>query len=311
MAFTLADAGFEVWLANIRGTTPSKNHTHLDADKELDYWDFGMDEVGTLDLPLMIDLILQETETDQIYYACHSAGCGVFLVGLMDVPELNNKIKASFLLAPGAFYGSGYTPITLFFPPFLERQWERLVVGIFGGKLSGEASILLTALDLPTDKICGWSFMRCGICDNLLFAIFGADPEQMDYNNLSNLMTKIMDIGALKIFFHVKQIYDACEFQRFDYGETRNLLEYGSANPPLYDMSRMAVPTYIFYGEGDNFVTPWDMARLKSAIPVEYMKGFHQVEWHKFNHIDFFMGKDADVLVYHKIRQIMHEIEQE
>lgn len=71
----------------------------------------------------------------------------------------------------------------------------------------------------------------------------------------------------------------------------------------------MAVPTYIFYGENDNLATPENSERTRDAIPSKYMKGFYKVEWSLFNHIDFLMAKDADVLVYHKIRDIIHELE--
>ncbi|CAL8131341.1 unnamed protein product [Orchesella dallaii] len=311
MAFTLVDAGYDVWLANMRGTTPSKIHTHFNTDRDVDYWDFGIEEVSTFDLPLMVDLILQKSGSDQIFFACHSGGCGILLAGLVNVPKLNNKIKASFFLAPFGFSGSTYNPTFVLFPPILGTRWETIVWNVFGGKLSGEPSPLLTALGLTTEKICGWSFMRCGICDNLLFALYGADPEQMDYNNFPNMLKKLQDNGALKIFFHAIQLDETCQFQKYDYGQTRNLLEYESANPPLYNLSTMTVPIYIFYGEGDNFLTPWDMARMQDAIPRKYLKGFHRVDWHKFNHIDFLMAKDADILVYHKIRDIMEKIELE
>ncbi|CAL8131355.1 unnamed protein product [Orchesella dallaii] len=308
LAFTLADAGYDVWLANMRGTTPSKNHTHLNADKDSDYWDFGTEQVATLDLPLMIDLILLETGIDIIYYVCHSGGCTTMLVGLADVPELNNKIKASFLLGSGGFVGSGPNPIFVLFQ-LIGKPLAHIALRITGGKMDGEPSALLTTLGLTKENICGWSFMRCGICDNFIFALYGADPEQMDYSNFPNIMKKMQDNGPLKIFIHATQMYETCEFQRYDYGKTRNLLEYGNANSPLYDLSRMTVPTYIFYGEGDNFLSQWDMERLRDAIPAKYMKGFHRVAWPKFNHLDFLIAKDADVLVYHKIRDIMDKLE--
>ncbi|CAL8131349.1 unnamed protein product [Orchesella dallaii] len=308
IAFTLADAGYEVWLANIRGTTPSRNHSHFNADIDYEYWDFGSDQVGTFDLPLMINLMLQETGTDQIYYACHSAGCEVLYAGLVDVPELNNKIKASFLLAP-AFIGTGYSPFFMLFPAFLGKPLEHFILNFFRARYIGEPIVLAKVLGLTADNICEWSFMRCGICDNLLFAIFGADPEQLDYNNLPNILKKMQDNSAMRILIHGKQSIEACDFRRYDYGRRKNMIKYGSADSPSFNLSRIAVPTYIFYGEGDNFFTPVDMARLKNAIPVKYLKGFHQVEWHKFNHIDFCMAKDADILVYHKIRGIMNEIE--
>ena len=40
-AFQLSDLGFDVWLGNSRGNIYSREHISLDADKDLDYWNFS------------------------------------------------------------------------------------------------------------------------------------------------------------------------------------------------------------------------------------------------------------------------------
>ncbi|CAL8131347.1 unnamed protein product [Orchesella dallaii] len=309
LAFTLVDAGYDVWLANSRGTSPSQKHISLDANKDIDYWNFDMAHLSTIDLPLMIDQILQETGSEKIYYVCHSMGCAILLAGLSDVPELNDNIEASFLLAPPTHYGSNYNPIFLLFPPILGTLWQDVWIRLMGGRLNTEPWAFTTALGINTKQVCTWSFMRCGICDNLLFALFGADPEQMDYNNLPNIMRKLMDSGAIKPFLHGLQINEACAFPKYDHGSSQNILEYGSSKPPLYNMTGITVPIYVFYGENDNLVSPWDAERLRNAIPEKFLRGFYKVEWPKFNHIDFVVAKDADILVYHKIRHIIQKLE--
>jgi predicted alpha/beta hydrolase len=57
----LARAGFDVWLGNNRGNYFSKSHVHFTPDQK-EFWEWDWEEMGTLDLPAMIDYILITTD---------------------------------------------------------------------------------------------------------------------------------------------------------------------------------------------------------------------------------------------------------
>jgi len=127
LAFTLADAGYEVWLADWRGTTPSMNHTYLDPNKDISFWNYTFEDVGVKDLPVFFNLILKEAEKEANYFACHSTGCAMWLAGLAQVPELNGRFKAGFLMAPAAHLGTSYNPLVIFYSLIFETPLEDLI----------------------------------------------------------------------------------------------------------------------------------------------------------------------------------------
>ena len=60
-AFVAARSGYDVWLGNSRGNTYSREHLYLNPDKDKEYWDFDWEEMGTKDIPAVIDYILTNT----------------------------------------------------------------------------------------------------------------------------------------------------------------------------------------------------------------------------------------------------------
>ncbi|ODM90501.1 Lipase 3 [Orchesella cincta] len=298
----LANSGYEVWLANGRGSSQSLGHTHLNANKDLSYWNFSFEEMGTKDLPPLIDLMLKETGTEKVYYVCHSAGCAAYLAGLSEIANLNEKFKAGFLLAPSAYMGGAYGPTAKLAQMMVGTPMERVMFSLFRGRLNVGPGALARRFGVPSmENFCSWTARQCGLCATALFASFGADPLQLNFTDISNIIEKGGDNNVLRVFYHLGQNLLSCGFRKYDYGRRKNLIKYGSTQPPTYNLDKMTVPTYIFYGESDNLVTPMDAKRTRDAIPAKYMRGFYQVKWSLFNHMDFLSAVDADILVYHQI----------
>lgn len=98
----LADAGYDVWLANARGTEPSRAHIEWDPNgsKRKEYWSFSWHEIGAYDLPAIIDHILTISKQKQLSYVGHSQGTTSFLVLGSTRPEYNQKLMNVHLMAP-------------------------------------------------------------------------------------------------------------------------------------------------------------------------------------------------------------------
>lgn len=99
LGFLLADAGYDVWLANLRGTPYARQHLHL-TEKDTEYWNFGLDEVGLYDIPALVDYVLAWTGWSELFYVGFSQGNAAAWVTLSEMPEYNDKIRLLLALAP-------------------------------------------------------------------------------------------------------------------------------------------------------------------------------------------------------------------
>lgn len=96
-----------MWLGNARGNRYSRRHISLNPDgkrkERRKFWQFSWHEIGVVDLPEMIDYVLNETGYKQLHYIGHSQGTTSFFVMASEMPEYNNKILSMQALAPIAF----------------------------------------------------------------------------------------------------------------------------------------------------------------------------------------------------------------
>lgn len=102
IAYLLADAGYDVWLANARGTEPSRSHVRLNPNgfRQKKYWSFSWHEIGIYDIPAIVDHMLSKTNQKKLTYIGFSQGTTSFLAFASMRPEYNDKLLDVHLLAP-------------------------------------------------------------------------------------------------------------------------------------------------------------------------------------------------------------------
>lgn len=109
LAYVLADAGFDVWLGNARGTSFSRAHRTLDPDSPSDgsFWNYSFHEIGLYDLPAMIDRIHAEIRANgsdgHLHYVAHSQGCTALFALLAERPEYSGRLRTANLMAPAVY----------------------------------------------------------------------------------------------------------------------------------------------------------------------------------------------------------------
>lgn len=109
LPYTLADAGYEVWLANLRGNTLSRRHASLNPNSEK-YWDFTFHEVGLYDLPALIDFALARSGNTKLHFVGWSGSTASFLVMGSEKSAYMNKISSAHLLSPASFFTHAVSP---------------------------------------------------------------------------------------------------------------------------------------------------------------------------------------------------------
>nr|XP_032523030.1 lipase 3-like [Danaus plexippus plexippus] len=300
LGYILSDAGYDVWLANVRGNTYSRAHITLKPDS-FEFWNFTFHEVSQHDLPAVIDYIMEVKGWDvKINYIGHSMGTTILFALLSTKTHYNKVLRAGFALAPVAFMTDIRSPIRL--------------LAKYSDNLEYLLKLLGTNEFLPQNSVLRWlSKHACeinhyeeAICENSLFILCGHDEQQFNRSLLPIILGHVPAGASTKTLVHYAQeIRNAGRFQQFDYGPEGNLKEYGSFDPPQYPLHKITLPIALFGSENDWLASDVDVTNLyvQLANPIDH----YIVPLKTFNHIDFLWAKDAKKLVFDKLLQMLEE----
>ncbi|CAL8080476.1 unnamed protein product [Orchesella dallaii] len=278
LAFKLADAGYDVWLTNCRGTTYSLGHEKLNSATDVKYWDFSWHELGMYDIPAVMAKIEEVSGNEKMFYVGYSMGTTSYFVAMSERPALNDKLIAAFMLSPCAFDGHATNPIRLI-SPLLGIGGKYLLDPVLRGRIE-QPYELMSLFNVSLSSACTPTAARCGLCDKI-FLLFNYDAGQMNYTNLPNILSKTPNIISVKTLVHYSQTIASCGFQQFDYGPVENLVRYGTLLPPAYNLTKITAPTYFFRGDYDNLAVP--EVNNKQPYKTPYLNNLLK----KFNLITF------------------------
>ncbi|XP_045771371.1 lipase 3-like [Maniola jurtina] len=300
LAYALADAGYDVWMPNIRGNRYSKEHAFLKSDSK-SFWNFSWHDVALHDLPAVIDHIAKlKGEAAKITYIGHSMGTTVLFAMLALRPEYNERLAAGFALAPVTFLSDIRSPVKALAPIASNVAYMEMLYG------SHEFIPKHSVLGKMTNS-CDVDNVDSLVCKNVIFYICGYNEKQFNKTLLPVFLSNLGTGTSWKTAVHFAQEILAGErFQQFDYGKSDNLKVYGTEQPPEYDLGKITLPIKLFWAENDLLSSEKDVRLLFQKLPST--TELYKVPDPEFNHLDYLWAIDAPTLVNKEVLRSLDKV---
>lgn len=296
-AFILADAGYDVWLGNVRGNTHSRRHVSMSPDRRR-FWDFSWHEIALYDLPAMIDYVIATTGQPRIQYAGHSQGTTTFFILMSLRPEYNDKIRSGHMLAPVAYMGNLRSPFVRAMAPFADQlDWIMWMLGAYEFMPNSEM------LAMGGYFLCRDEAVFQEVCANVLFLIGGFNSNQLNRTMLPAILRNTPAGASVGQLVHYAHGVNSGRFRQFDHGLVGNLARYGSINPPEYPLENISAPIALHFSDNDWLAAVRDVDTL--ARRLRSMIGRFRVPDPLFNHLDYQWAIDAKSLLYDRVMNLM------
>ncbi|KAL7694586.1 putative AB-hydrolase lipase domain, alpha/Beta hydrolase [Plasmopara halstedii] len=300
LAFIMADAGYDVWLGNNRGTTWSNEHVTYSTDSD-EYWDFSWQEMALYDMPAMINYVLNTTRQSSLSYVGHSEGTMQAFAGFSLNQKLAKKVSYFGALSPVAYVGHIASPLFRYLAKFhLDGLLTRLGIRTFG-----ETNWLIQSL---LDKY------KCSIAGQSCYSIINAISGPSNNTNITRVpvyLSRTPVSTSVKNLVHFAQGVRENTFRFYDYGcrcnkemglarcssrKCKNKEVYDAFEPPSFDLGAVKYPRMGFYrGVDDLLATSTDIAQLRAGLRNATILTDRS---YKYNHIDFTWAYNANEVVY-------------
>lgn len=305
LPFLLVDNGFDVWLTNTRGNAVSFEHENPEqfnsAQVDSKYWNFTFHEMAIYDLPANVFYIKEKTGFEKVDYICHSQGGLIYFIMYTMQPEF---IEKNF----EHFFALG-TVITTF-----TSKSKLIKIGAFTKfpQLVDNLHInnILCFNKFFYDAISGFCKYFYKPCYNIVNFIVSNNYDTKRIN-MDKIFSEFLYVPAgtsSKNLRHWMQMYTTKRLARYDYGEKKNLKEYGSKKPPIYDLSKFVnykVKSFLYTSDSDPFSNIDDLHHLTKYLNEKYVT-IRRMK--NYNHMDFLWSEDAKEDIYLQVVKDLNDI---
>ncbi|KAH3758990.1 gastric triacylglycerol lipase [Pelomyxa schiedti] len=282
LAFMLHDAGWDVWLGNFRGTVYSYYNANYTADEEK-FWEWSWPEMGTYDVPAMIDYVLDTTGHKQLTAVCHSEGCANSLVALSTLPEYADKIGFLMALAPAVYVGH-----TTSLPAVIGLKLD------FGNVLYDHNIWHMKGLTkLEEFLLSEFCESYPEICALTLDVVMGWDMTNCNASRMP-VYLELTDSTSTRNLQHGFEAMATNLFAYYDYQDNATNIEYyGATTVPLIPLWNIKNKMALYYGGRDALVTEYDVINslLPSLSNAEFVIPPQEIPM--WNHADFVLTMDG------------------
>ncbi|KAL0400170.1 UNVERIFIED_CONTAM: Triacylglycerol lipase 2 [Sesamum radiatum] len=282
LGFILADNGFDVWLANVRGTNYSSGHTSL-SPNDPEFWDWSWDELVEYDLPAFVQYVNGQTG-QKLHYVGHSLGT-LMAFGAFSREEVLNMVRSAALLSPIAYMGQMPSPLARAAADIFTAEvlyWLGLKEFAPGG---GAASKLVSDICSTID------------CTDLESVITGPNCCM----NSSRASLAHQQPTAQKNMIHLAQMIRQGTIAMYDYGsDDDNNKHYGQTTPPDYNMTSIPnnLPLFFSYGGEDLLSDVKDVQTLIDTLSGHDPDKLVLQYVEDYAHLDFVYAVNAKQVVY-------------
>jgi pimeloyl-ACP methyl ester carboxylesterase len=304
LGYILADAGYDVWIGNMRGNRYSRAHVKYDPRHDEEFWDFSYDEMANIDLPSMIYYILNVTQQEKIAYVGHSQGT---MIGFANFGQpdgvLQNNVSFWVALAPVAHLGHIESPIRYLSTATLQKDLELYWHLLFGRNEFLPSSYITEWLGIHA---CGKVIIDRLACANIFFILFGPEKKNLNETRMPVYVSHVPDGTSVKNMIHFAEGVQSNVFEAYNYSSAEeNQKHYNQSLPPVYSIRSMKVPTAIFSGGTDWLADPTDVNYIYDNIPSETLVFRKFIP--DYNHIDFIWAQTANKLIYADVVDLMRK----